>query len=170
MSSPEWSRYMHEVIGLGEPPEEIDAEVVQRMQRRYEEVLPLVDGAIAAVRRLAASFRLGLASSSNRPLIDAVLTAAGLGEIFEVTVSSEEVPRGKPAPDVFFEAARLLRVPPDACAAIEDSANGIRSARAAGMRVIAIPNAHYPPAGNALALADVVLGSLDELTTRIVGG
>ena len=169
MSSREWSRYMHDVIGLGEPPAEIDAEVVRRMRRRYDDELPLVDGAVAAVRRLAASFRLGLASSSNRPRIDAVLARAGIGELFEVTVSSEEVPRGKPAPDVFLEAVRLLGVSPDACAAIEDSANGIRSAHAAGLRVIAIPNAHYPPADDALALADVVLGSLDELTARVVG-
>jgi HAD superfamily hydrolase (TIGR01509 family) len=170
MSSREWSGYMHEVIGLDESPEEIDAEVVRRMQRRYDERLPLVDGADAAVRRLAASFPLGLASSSNRPLIDAVLTKAGLGTFFRATVSSEEVSRGKPAPDVFLEAARLLRVAPAACAAIEDSANGIRSARAAGMRVIAIPNARYPPRDDALELADVVLGSLDELTAPVVGG
>lgn len=164
MSSTEWSRYMHEVIGLSDPPEEINAEVVRRMQARYAEELPLVDGAVDAVRRLAAVFRLGLASSSNRPLIDAVLTSAGLAELFEVTVSSEEVQRGKPAPDVYLEAARRLGVAPKSCAAVEDSANGLRSARAAGMRVIAIPNRRYPPPADALVLADVVLESLDELT------
>jgi HAD superfamily hydrolase (TIGR01509 family) len=163
MSSVEWSRYMHDVIGLAEPPEEIDTEVVRRMQARYAAVLPLFDGAIDAVRRLAGSFRLGLASSSNRPIIDAVLARAGLAELFEATVSSEEVARGKPAPDVYLEAAGRLGVAPERCAAIEDSANGIRSAHAAGMRVIAIPNRHYPPPADVLALADVVLGSLDEL-------
>lgn len=170
MSSVEWSRYMHDVIGLAEPPEEIDAEVVRRMRARYAEALPLLDGAAAAVRRLAEAFRLGLASSSNRPLIDAVLAAAGLAELFEVTVSSEEVPQGKPAPDVFLEAARRLGVPPEECAAIEDSANGLRSAKAAGMRVIAIPNHHYPPPPEALAVADVVLESLAELTPLVVRG
>jgi HAD superfamily hydrolase (TIGR01509 family) len=170
MSSTEWSRYMHDVIGLRESPEEIDAEVVRRMLARYEEQLPLIDGAVEAVERLAVSFRLGLASSSNRPLIDAVLEASGLAPLFEATVSSEEVARGKPAPDVFLEAARRLGVAPERCAAIEDSGNGIRAAHAAGMRVIAIPNRRYPPRDDALALADVVLGSVDELTVTTVSG
>jgi HAD superfamily hydrolase (TIGR01509 family) len=168
MSSPEWSRYMHDVIRLPEPPDEINAEVVRRMEARYSEHLPLIDGAIDAVERLATSFRLGLASSSNRRVIDAVLAASGLDTRFAVTVSSEEVERGKPAPDVFLEAARRLEAAPARCAAVEDSANGIRAARAAGMRVIAIPNRRYPPATDALELADVVLGSLAELTPEVV--
>src|SRR6187431_797218 len=141
---------MHDVIGLAEPPGEIDAEVVRRMRARYATELPLVDGAVEAVRRLHAGFRLGLASSSNRPIIDAVLDAAGIAGLFETTVSSEEVERGKPAPDVYVETARRLRVAPGACAAVEDSANGIRSASGAGMRVIAIPNRRYPPPAAAL--------------------
>jgi HAD superfamily hydrolase (TIGR01509 family) len=164
MSSTEWARYMHDVIGLSEPAEEINAEVVRRMQLRYDEDLPLLPGAVDAVRRLAVTFRLGLASSSNRPLIDAVLAATALDEVFEATVSSEEVARGKPAPDAYLEAARRLDLEPAACAAIEDSANGIRSARAAGMRVLAIPNPRYPPPEDALALADVVVDSLESLT------
>ena len=110
MSSVEWSRYMHDVIGLPEPPEEINAEVVRRMQERYARELPVVPGAVDAVRRIAGSFRLGVASSSNRPLIESVLRETGLAELFEATVSSEEVARGKPAPDVYLEAARRLRV------------------------------------------------------------
>jgi HAD superfamily hydrolase (TIGR01509 family) len=168
MSSTEWSRYMHDVLGLPEPAEEISNEVVRRMQARYAERLPLVDGAVDAVRRLAGSFRLGLASSSNRPLIDTVLEATGLAALFEVTLSSEEVERGKPAPDVYLEAARRLGVPPERCAAIEDSGNGIRAARAAGMRVVALPNRRYPPPADALALADAVLGSPDELTVTVI--
>jgi HAD superfamily hydrolase (TIGR01509 family) len=164
MSSIEWSRYMHDVIGLAEPPEEINAEVVRRMQARYVEHLPLIDGAVEAVQRLAGSFRLGLASSSNRPLIDAVLAHAEIAEMFEVTVSSEEVQRGKPAPDVFLEVARRLDIAPEQCAAIEDSGNGIRAAHAAGMRVIAIPSRRYPPPPEALVLANVILESLPELT------
>jgi HAD superfamily hydrolase (TIGR01509 family) len=168
MSSPEWSRYMHDVIGLTESPAEIDEEVVRRMLDRYAERLPLVDGAVGAVARLAASFRLGLASSSNRSVIDAVLDVSGLAPLFGATVSSEEVARGKPAPDVFLEAARRLDVPPARCAAVEDSGNGIRAAHAAGMRVLAIPNLRYPPPDDALALADVVLGSIDELVPEVV--
>jgi HAD superfamily hydrolase (TIGR01509 family) len=168
MSSTEWSIYMHDVIGLPESPEEINAEVVRRMEARYAEHLPLLAGAVEAVERLAGSFRLALASSSNRPLIDAVLAGSGLAGHFEVTVSSEEVERGKPAPDVFLEAARRLGVAPVACAAIEDSGNGIRAASAAGMRVLAIPNRRYPPPPDALALADTVLDSLAELTPTAV--
>ena len=168
MSSPEWSRYMRDELGLPESPEEINDEVVRRMLERYRESLPLIDGAVDAVRRLAGSFTLGVASSSNRPLIDAVLEGAGLAAGFAVVVSSEEVARGKPAPDVYLEAARRLGVEPARCAAVEDSSNGLRAARAAGFRVIAFPNAHYPPAPDALALANVVLTSLAELTPELV--
>jgi HAD superfamily hydrolase (TIGR01509 family) len=168
MSSPEWSRYMHDVIGLVDTPDEIDAEVVRRMEARYALELPLVDGAVEAVQRLAASYRLGLASSSNRPIIDAVLEATGIAELFETTVSSEEVARGKPAPDVYLEAARRLGVHPRSCATIEDSANGIRSAHAAGMRVIAIPNRRYPPPAETIDVADVVLDSVRHLSVAVL--
>jgi HAD superfamily hydrolase (TIGR01509 family) len=170
MSSTEWARYMHDVIGLAEPPEEINDEVVRRMQERYAVELPLIDGAVDAVRRLARRYRLGLASSSNRPLIDAVLADSGLGDHFEATVSSEEVARGKPAPDVYLEALKRLGVPAAHAAGVEDSANGIRSAHAAEMRVVAIPNRRYPPPPDALALADVVLESLEELTPDAIDG
>jgi HAD superfamily hydrolase (TIGR01509 family) len=170
MSSPEWSRYMHEQVGLPEPPEEINAEVVRRMLERYREHLPLLPGALDAVRRLGAKWPLGLASSSNRPLIEAFLDAAGVRELFAVTVSSEEVAAGKPAPDVFLEAARRLGVEPGRCAAIEDSANGLRAARAAGMRVVASPNANYPPPPDELELAEVVVATVGELTAAAAAG
>ena len=170
MSSPEWSRYMHEEIGLEESPAEINDEVVRRLLARYETDLPLIDGAVEAVGRLAAAVPLAVASSSNRPVIDAVLERAGLAACFAATVSSEEVLRGKPAPDVYLEAARRLGAPPVRCAAVEDSSNGLRAAAAAGMRVIAIPNRHYPPAPDAIALADVVLGSPGELTVDVAQG
>jgi HAD superfamily hydrolase (TIGR01509 family) len=168
MSSPEWSRYMHDRIGLTESPAEISAEVVRRLEARYREQLPLVPGAVEAVERLAARWPLGLASSSNREVIDLALEVSGMDKFFRATVSSEEVARGKPAPDVYLEAARRLGVAADRCAAIEDSHNGIRAAKAAGMRVVVIPNPHFPPGDDALAQADVVLGSLDELTPEAV--
>jgi HAD superfamily hydrolase (TIGR01509 family) len=168
MSAPEWSRYMHERIGLAESPEEINDEVVARMRERYRESLPLIDGAVDAVRRLSPEFILGVASSSNRPLIELVLEQAQIAELFAAVVSSEEVARGKPAPDVYLEAAQRLEVEPSRCAAVEDSSNGIRAAHAAGMRVIAIPNAHYPPAADALALAEAVVASPRELTPELV--
>jgi len=168
MSSLEWSRYMHDVIGLPEPPEEISREVVERMAKLYREHLPVIPGAREAVERLAARRPLALASSSNRELIDLALELLGVAHLFKATVSSEEVPRGKPAPDVYLEAARRLGVDPTHAAAIEDSENGIRAAKAAGIRVIAIPNPHFPPAEDALAQADVVLRSLEELTPEVV--
>lgn len=167
MSSLEWSRFMHDELGIPEGPEEISAEVVRRMEARYRERLPLIEGAREAVERMAARWPLGLASSSNRPLIDAVLELAGLREHFRATVSSEEVPRGKPAPDVYLEAATRLGVDPERCAAIEDSHSGIRS-KAAGMLVVAVPNPSFPPGDDALAEADVVLESLAELTPAAI--
>ena len=168
MSSLEWSRYMHDVIGIPEPPEEISREVVERIAKLYREHLPVVPGAREAIARLAARWALGLASSSNRELIDLALELLGVKHRFKATVSSEEVARGKPAPDVYLEAARRLGVEPTHAAAIEDSENGIRAAKAAGIRVIAIPNPHFPPAEDALTQADVLLRSLDELTPEVV--
>jgi HAD superfamily hydrolase (TIGR01509 family) len=170
MSSPEWSRYMHDVIGVPDPPDRISDEVVGRLAELYRRQLPLVDGAVDAIRRIGAHRPLGIASSSNRPLIDLFLELTGTQELFRATVSSEEVANGKPAPDVYLEAAARLDVAPERCAAIEDSENGIRSASSAGMRVIAIPNRVFPPGPEALALAGVVLDSLDELTPETLEG
>ena len=168
MSSPEWSGYMHEELGLEAAPEDIAGEVVRRMGERYRERLPLLTGARQAVRRLARRFPLGVASSSNRPLVDLALELAGVADAFRATVSSEEVARGKPAPDVYLEACRRLGVAPARAAAVEDSTSGLRAARAAGMRVIAIPNRRYAPDPEALAAADVVLPSLAALWPRVV--
>jgi HAD superfamily hydrolase (TIGR01549 family) len=163
MSSPEWSRYMAETLAVPGTPEEINAAIVERMLARYGDAPPLIEGAVAAVRRIAANVPLAIASSSNPELIDVVLRSSGLAADFVAAVSSEEVPRGKPSPDVYLEAARRLGVDPVRCGAVEDSHNGIRSAKAAGMRVVAVPNPHYPPDDEALALADVVVASIGEL-------
>jgi len=168
MSSPEWSRYMRDTIGLREEPEEISAEVVRRLEEIYRRELPLVPGAVESVRALADRWPLGLASSSNRELIDLVLEESGLAPLFAATVSSEEVERGKPAPDVYLEAARRLDVPAAGCVAVEDSAAGIRSAHAAGMRVVAVPNRDFPPPEDALALAAVTVEAVDEVTPALV--
>ena len=168
MSSVEWSRYMHDVLELPEPSEELNGLVVERMLERYRERLPLVEGAVEAVRRLGERWPLGLASSSNREVIDTALELMGVADLFQATVSSEEVAGGKPAADVYLEAARRLGVAPEAAVAIEDSANGIRSAKAAGMRVVAIPNPHYRPPEDVLADADAVLQGLAELTPDAV--
>jgi HAD superfamily hydrolase (TIGR01509 family) len=169
MSSFEWSRYMHDELGVPDPPEEISTEVVRRLEEVYRKRLPLIDGAQETVEQLSGRWPLGLASSSNRELIDLVLELSGLARFFRATVSSEEVARGKPAPDVYLEAARRLSVPPNACAAVEDSRNGIRAAKAAGMRMVAIPNPHFPPDDESLELADVTLGSIAELSPATFG-
>ncbi|MGH2955216.1 MAG: HAD family hydrolase, partial [Solirubrobacterales bacterium] len=164
MSSPEWSRYLADELGVDLEPNAISDQVVERLLAAYRKALPLLPGATNAVERLAGRWPLGLASSSNREVIDLVLQQSGLGPRFDVSVSSEEVARGKPAPDVYEEAARRLGATAAVCVAIEDSENGIASAHAAGMRVIAMPNAQFPPAAKALALAEREIGSLAELT------
>jgi HAD superfamily hydrolase (TIGR01509 family) len=164
MSTPEWARYLSGELGVGRPPDVVAAEVIDRMARRYEDGLPLLPGAVEAVRRVAGRWPLALASSSPRRLIDAVLAEAGLTGYFAVTMSTEEVARGKPAPDVYLSVASKLGVPPGAAVAIEDSSNGLRAAHAAGMRVVAVPHPAYPPQPDALALADRVVTRLDELT------
>ena len=168
MSSLEWSRYMHDELGVRLPPAEISREVVRRVGEHYSRHLPLIDGAVDAVQRVAARWPLALASSANREIIDTVLELTGLKGSFAATVSSEEVPRGKPAPDVYLEAARRLGVDPAAAAAVEDSTNGLLSAKAAGMTVVAIPNREFPPAPEGLAAADVVIDSLHDLTPEAV--
>jgi HAD superfamily hydrolase (TIGR01509 family) len=168
MSSPEWSRYLHDELGVALTPERINDQVVEALLTRYRRELPLLPGAKAAVKRLAARWPLGLASSANRPVIDAVLKTAELTDSFSATVSGEEVARGKPAPDVYLAAVRELGVDGAHAAAVEDSTNGLRAAAAAKMVVIAAPNRDYPPEPDALGLAALVVGSLDELTPEAI--
>ncbi|HET6921331.1 MAG TPA: HAD family phosphatase [Jiangellaceae bacterium] len=168
MSTAEWSTYLTDVVGVPGKPGEVAAIVIDRVAARYESRLPLLPGAVEVVQRLGSDWPLGLASSSPRRLIDAVLDSAGLASWFSVTVSTEEVEAGKPAPVVYLEVVQRLGVDPKAVVAIEDSSNGLRSAAAAGLRVIAVPNAAYPPSEDALALANVVVHSLDEITPRLV--
>ncbi len=163
MSSVEWSRYMRDELGLVATPEEINDEVVRRMLERYRAGIPLVEGAVAVVQELSESLPLAVASSSNRPLIDVVLASAGIAGCFVATVSSEEVARGKPSPDVYLEASRRLGIEPKRCAAVEDSANGIRAAASAGMWVVVYPNRAIPPDQESLALGHTVIPSLAEL-------
>ena len=168
MSTQEWARYLSEDLGVGLPPDQVAAEVVERMTDSYRERIPFLPGAVAAVDRLAARWPLGLASSAPAVLIETVLKTAGLRDRFSVTMSTEQVPHGKPAPDIYLAVTARLGVPPARCAAIEDSSNGLRSAAAAGLRVIAIPRPQYPPDPDALAATSLVLPSLAELTPDAV--
>lgn len=170
MSAPEWAHYIRVSLGVALDEERINREVAGRVSATYAARLPLFPGAVAAVRRMAEHFTVGLASSSNRSLIDLVVREAELAGAFSAIVSSEEVGAGKPAPDVYLRAAELLGVEPARCAAVEDSTNGLRSAKAAGMRLVAVPNREYPPAPEALALADVVLPEIAALEVATVSG
>jgi HAD superfamily hydrolase (TIGR01509 family) len=168
MSSAEWSRYLVEELGADGDPPEVSRAVARMVVEEVQRELPLLPGAVRAVNTLAGAFTLGLASSANREVIDAVLDGAGITGRFAATVSSEEVERGKPAPDVYLEAARRLGVDAAACAAVEDSSNGLRAAHAAGMVVIATPNHAFPPAADALELAAVVLDGIKDVTPELV--
>jgi HAD superfamily hydrolase (TIGR01509 family) len=168
MSSPEWAAYLRDDLGVPMDVDAINRDVVRRMEEGYRAALPLLPGAQDAVRSLAERWPLGLASSSNREIIDLVLELAGFADAFRVTVSSEEVERGKPAPDVYLATAEKLGVDPEHCVAIEDSSNGLRSAHAAGMAVIAVPNPHYPPAPDALELAAATVEVVGQVTPELV--
>lgn len=168
MSTAEWSAYMSEDLGLRLPPAQVAELVIAAVAAEYQAHLPLLPGAVEAVRELSARWPLAIASSAPKSLIEAVLDASGLRSAFAAAVSSEEVPHGKPAPDVYLAAAERLSVPPTACAAVEDSSNGLRSAAAAGLAVIAVPRPEYPPAAEALDQARLVLDSLTELTSDTI--
>jgi len=170
MSTGEWASYLHDDLGVGLPAERIAELVISMMQARYREHLPLLPGAAEAAARLAERWPLGLASSSPPALIDTVLRQASLRRCFAVTVSTEQVARGKPAPDIYLLAAGRLGRQPQRCAAVEDSSNGLRSAAAAGLRVAAVPRPEYPPEPDALRAAGLVLTSLSDLTVQAIMG
>jgi len=170
MSTGEWARYLSGELGVQLPPDQVAKVVIDQMAARYREHLPLLPGAVQAVRQLSAHWPLGLASSAPLTLIDTVLNASALHPYFAATMSTEQVKAGKPAPDVYLAVAGKLGVPPAQCAAVEDSANGLRSAAAAGLAVIAVPRPQYPPGAQALAGAAVVLDGLDDLTVELVEG
>lgn len=168
MNTREWSTYLSEQSGVGLSPAELATEVIDRMAARYAGHLPLLPGAVEAVRTTAERWPLGLASSSPARLIETVLATAGIADLFRATLSSEEVAHGKPAPDVYLEVTRRLGLDPTRCAAIEDSTNGLLAAAAAGLRVIAVPRPSFPPSPEALATAHAVLADLTHLTPATV--
>jgi HAD superfamily hydrolase (TIGR01509 family) len=169
MSTGEWSAYMAEDLVGGMTASEVASAVIGSMTARYAEHLPLMPSAVTAVTALAAHWPLAVASSAPQSLIDVVLDVSGLRPSFRVALSSERVARGKPAPDIYLAATEQLGVAPDQCAAIEDSSNGLRSAFAAGLAVVAVPHPKYPPAQDALDGAQVVLSSLADLTPVVIG-
>jgi HAD superfamily hydrolase (TIGR01509 family) len=163
-NSSAWARIMRERLALPIGEHEIERTIVDAMVERYRrEGAPVIDDAVGAVRRIAAELPVALASSAHPAVIAAALEATGLTDVFSVMVSSDEVAHGKPAPDVYLEAARRLDVYPQDCLVVEDSLNGVRAAKAAGMTVVLVPNSSIPPAPGALELADLVLPRLADL-------
>lgn len=167
-NSLQWAAYMRMRCGIDLPDDEIYTGVIQGLRQWYARDLPLMSGAPEAVAGLASEYRLGLASSSPRELIEYALELARLRECFTAVVSSDEVARGKPEPDVYREACARLEASPWRSAAVEDSTSGIQAAAGAGLAVIAIPNPVFPPSTEAVGLAKVVLGSIVELTRAVV--
>lgn len=167
MRTDEWARYAHDELGVAMAPSEIAKRVVESVAERLKNP-PVIRGADAALRRLASDFRLGLASSAALVVAQTVLAATRWDALFTVVVSADEVPRGKPEPDVYLRALELLDAEPSQAAAVEDSANGIRSAYAARITVIAIPNREFPPDAEALSLASRVVAGLDDLNAALI--
>ncbi|MCP9489720.1 MAG: HAD family phosphatase [Solirubrobacteraceae bacterium MAG38_C4-C5] len=170
MSSTEWTVYMHEQLAVPLSPPEILESIVDELGALFSVELPLLPGALQAVDAAATVGPLAVASSSPAALIDLVLDLAGVRERFATVLSSEDVPRGKPSPDVFVEACARLGITPPEAVAVEDSQAGLEAALAAGMRVVAVPSPHFPPADAVLARADVVLDTIEQVTATVLRG
>lgn len=168
MSVPEWAGYMAERIGRGAPVEIATSVIDGMIAALHGGRVELLPGSWEMVTAAADRAPIAVASSAPLRLIEAVLDVVGLRSRFAACVSSEEVPRGKPSPDVYLEAARRIGIAPRACAAVEDSSNGLRAAAAAGMTVIAIPNPVYPPKPDALALCAKIATSPDDVRRYLV--
>ncbi|MGA6163008.1 HAD family hydrolase [Amycolatopsis magusensis] len=163
MSTPEWARYLVADLGVRLGADEVAKVVVDGMRQRYADGPPVIDGGPEAVRAVGERYPVAIASSSPPVLIQAFLEATDLRDLVRVVLSSEQVDAGKPAPDVYLEAARQLGVGAADCAAVEDTTNGLKSAMAAGMRVFAVPNPHFPPDPAVLAQASAVLREISDL-------
>ncbi|GAB1821023.1 HAD family hydrolase [Herbidospora sp. RD11066] len=166
MSTPEWADYLTGELGVWLSPDETANMVVERMAEHYRHHLPLLPHAAATMRAIADQWPVGVASSSPAVLIETVLTALDVD--VRVAISTETMKRGKPAPDVYLAVVERMGVTPERCVAVEDSSNGLRSAAAAGLIVVAVPQAAYPPDADALAGATLVLDNLAELTPEAV--
>lgn len=168
ISSDRWSAYMRDQLALDMSAERIREEVIRRMIDLYRESVPLIPGAREAIETISERWRVGVASGSDRVLLDTVLTNSGLGSHFAATVSAEDVAEGKPSPLIYQEACRRLGAGPSACVAIEDSGSGIASALAAGMKVIAVPRPGFEPGAEILNRATVVLPDLTGLHPDLI--
>jgi mannitol-1-/sugar-/sorbitol-6-/2-deoxyglucose-6-phosphatase len=164
----EWAHVMQTRLNLDMSLEQIMADVKARVIAHYEQRLPVLPGALEAVRTAASAYRIALASGSPTEIIQEVMRLTGLDQVFEAIVYGDDMPNGKPAPDIYLETARRLNIPPAQCVGIEDSANGIRSVKAAGMIAIAVPSPEFPLPDEVLRLADQVMPSLETFSVELV--
>ena len=166
-NSRDWARIMQERLRLDLTVPQIERVIMDALVEKYaHEPAPRVPGAVEAVARIAASFPSAIASSAHPAVIRAALRSVGLAECFRVIVSADDVPAGKPAPDVYLEAARRLGVPPERCLVVEDSLNGVLAGRAAGMTVVLVPNPSFLPGEGTAEAADFVIARLADLDPR----
>lgn len=163
-----WAQVMKERLQLTEPVEDIIAEMKQRVMAHYDERLPLREGAIEAVKLSAASFKCALASGSPTDIIQHVMELSGLDRVFQTIVYGDDFPNGKPAPDIYIAATERLGVRAENAVGVEDSSNGIRSLKAAGMRIVAAPSPGFPLSPDILAMCDAHILSLTEFTLPLI--
>jgi HAD superfamily hydrolase (TIGR01509 family) len=163
-----WAKYMIRRMNLDQTPDQVIARIVGTMETLYARQVPYLPGAVQAVDCAARFGPTGLASGSHRRLIDMVTADAPLRGKFKVVVCADDVPAGKPAPDVYLRAARELGVRAASCICLEDSANGILAGKSAGMKVIAVPDHRMPPLQEILRQADLVLPSLVEFNRDVI--
>lgn len=163
-----WAQIMQERLGVDMTIAQIIADMKRRMIAHYEERLPVRPGAVEAVRLAAQHYRVALASGSPTEIIRWVTELTGLDQVFEVMVFGDDIPNGKPAPDIYLEALRRLGVAPEAAVGVEDSANGIRALKAAGMYAIAAPSPMFPLSAEILRLADTKIDSLEDFSLALV--
>ena len=167
MSSREWAAHLRTRFQLSAAPEEVIDVVVDEVISLYP-CVPTRPGAQEAVRRLGRRWPLGIASSAHPRVIATALEALGIRDCVASVVSADDVPQGKPSPDVYRLAARELGVSARACVAVEDSPSGIVAAADAGMTVIAVPTADQPLGPDIVKRAAEVLSSLRDLDVDVV--
>jgi HAD superfamily hydrolase (TIGR01509 family) len=161
-STEAWANYLAEKLGHEFTPDQIIERVVSQMETYYHESIPFLPGAHAAIELVSQHYRMGLASGSSYRLINAVLDTTGWRDYFVEVLSADDLAQGKPAPDIYLEITRRMRVGVENVAIFEDSGNGILSGHAAGVKVIAVPGTYHRPHDETLAKADLVLNSLNE--------
>ncbi len=167
-STIEWAEVMRERLSLDLTLDQIMEEVITLVMDRLGERLPVLPGALEAVKLTATRYPIALASGSPTRVIDHVLNITGLHKVFQAVVYGDDMTRGKPDPEIWLTAADKLGVDVTLCAGIEDSGNGIRSLRAAGVYTIAVPSPGFPLSPDVLALADRVLPSLEHFTLDLL--